>query len=405
MPAVASNAAAGGGAARGREQVERSVADVFVDKLRGWGVDLSDMLQGTRAPFASWLEFVMSEVVPAATGVLSSAAAMAAAVARGGEREGLGTVGALHEVLRGSAEHDATRTASSAGVAAEPLQTGLVLQLLRNWVRGLRAGKSGKSVDSREAVAGGVTLQLGQEMRSTAEQQQPEQAAQVFAVLWLSWLQSTASASQKIATTTTIAAAAAGGGGGVEGGCSAVDWAQLAADAMRPGQTQQQLLQQVLPAVQPTPADVTAMQAAAVQHMPCDEPCDKPLACGHSCSSTCHAGATSCGRCQQQCGLRCRHARCHRQCSAPCAPCAEPCGWFCEHQGPCLLPCGAPCDRLPCNERCSKVLGCGHRCPGVCGEECPADEYCTHPECCAGAPERVRTQVCVGEWIHGCMWM
>lgn len=39
------------------------------------------------------------------------------------------------------------------------------------------------------------------------------------------------------------------------------------------------------------------------------------------------------------------------------------------------MPCGAPCDRLPCNLRCSKALPCGHRCPGLCGEECPL-RYC-----------------------------
>lgn len=39
------------------------------------------------------------------------------------------------------------------------------------------------------------------------------------------------------------------------------------------------------------------------------------------------------------------------------------------------MPCAAPCNRLPCNERCSKKLECGHRCPGLCGEVCP-EQYC-----------------------------
>lgn len=39
------------------------------------------------------------------------------------------------------------------------------------------------------------------------------------------------------------------------------------------------------------------------------------------------------------------------------------------------MPCAAPCNRLPCDERCSKVLDCGHRCPGLCGEPCYED-YC-----------------------------
>ena len=28
----------------------------------------------------------------------------------------------------------------------------------------------------------------------------------------------------------------------------------------------------------------------------------------------------------------------------------------------------------------SKVLRCGHKCPGLCGEACPA-EACVHPDC------------------------
>lgn len=39
------------------------------------------------------------------------------------------------------------------------------------------------------------------------------------------------------------------------------------------------------------------------------------------------------------------------------------------------MPCAAPCNRMPCNQRCSKSLTCGHRCPGVCGEVC-AENYC-----------------------------
>lgn len=37
------------------------------------------------------------------------------------------------------------------------------------------------------------------------------------------------------------------------------------------------------------------------------------------------------------------------------------------------MPCSAPCNRLPCDVRCTKLLPCGHQCPGLCGEECPVD--------------------------------
>lgn len=50
------------------------------------------------------------------------------------------------------------------------------------------------------------------------------------------------------------------------------------------------------------------------------------------------------------------------------------------------MPCAAPCNRLPCDERCSKTLPCGHRCPGLCGEPCP-EKHCQ--ACGDGADQRV----------------
>lgn len=127
-------------------------------------------------------------------------------------------------------------------------------------------------------------------------------------------------------------------------------------------------------------------------HLPCSKTCDKPLACGHSCLQKCHQGS-SCGPCRQPCSIHCEHAKCSLQCAAPCAPCAEPCGWYCEHKGACLLPCGVPCDREPCNMRCSKLLECGHRCPGLCGEVCLLRKYCVHADCMAKAPQSVKSRV------------
>lgn len=37
------------------------------------------------------------------------------------------------------------------------------------------------------------------------------------------------------------------------------------------------------------------------------------------------------------------------------------------------MPCAAPCDRLPCDERCTKLLKCGHQCPSLCEEDCPSN--------------------------------
>ncbi|KAM0446917.1 hypothetical protein ACHAO4_009068 [Trichoderma viride] len=40
------------------------------------------------------------------------------------------------------------------------------------------------------------------------------------------------------------------------------------------------------------------------------------------------------------------------------------------------MPCAAPCDWVPCSKRCEKVLRCGHRCPSLCGENCPDEHFC-----------------------------
>jgi len=37
----------------------------------------------------------------------------------------------------------------------------------------------------------------------------------------------------------------------------------------------------------------------------------------------------------------------------------------------CTKQCGELCDREGCDEPCTKFLGCGHKCIGLCGEECP----------------------------------
>jgi hypothetical protein len=129
-------------------------------------------------------------------------------------------------------------------------------------------------------------------------------------------------------------------------------------------------------------------------HMPCSKVCDKPLACGHSCELKCHQGS-SCGPCKQPCGIACHHTKCNQACAAPCAPCAEPCEWYCVHKGACLLPCGVPCDREPCNNRCDKVLKCGHRCPGLCGEICLLKKFCVDPACMAKAPQGIKDRVSV----------
>ena len=124
------------------------------------------------------------------------------------------------------------------------------------------------------------------------------------------------------------------------------------------------------------------------QHSPCSKICDKDFTtCSHRCSRRCHSEG-DCGHCGRRCELSCTHSRCSGKCGEHCVPCAEPCTWSCEHYGQCNMPCGAPCDRLPCDRRCERVLPCGHRCPSICGEVCPTEKLCQN--CC---PSQVKESV------------
>lgn len=155
--------------------------------------------------------------------------------------------------------------------------------------------------------------------------------------------------------------------------------------------------------------EVMAQCSKAVATIKCSHPCDMPLSCGHVCRHECwscrQSGTISHGKCTVLCGrkfttcthecarpchdgsqcppcrlpceVRCVHNKCPNKCSDPCPPCAERCGWGCTHrEHSCDLPCAVPCSIVPCNSRCDKLLGCGHRCPGVCGERCPEARFC-----------------------------
>ncbi|KAH8689897.1 NFX1-type zinc finger-containing protein 1 [Talaromyces proteolyticus] len=111
------------------------------------------------------------------------------------------------------------------------------------------------------------------------------------------------------------------------------------------------------------------------EHSKCDRICGRRFGtCNHTCPKTCHDGS-DCGLCMSRCEVTCKHSRCTLRCHEACAPCIERCTWSCPHQGECTMPCSAPCNRFPCNKRCSRQLLCGHQCPGICGEDC-LPEYC-----------------------------
>ncbi|KAK3386890.1 hypothetical protein B0H63DRAFT_541000 [Podospora didyma] len=97
--------------------------------------------------------------------------------------------------------------------------------------------------------------------------------------------------------------------------------------------------------------------------------------CRHSCSNVCH-GRMACAPCSVPCEVRCGHSKCSKLCHEPCSPCAEQsCHSRCAHTQ-CTMPCAAPCNWIPCSKRCEQKLSCGHQCPSICGEPCPASKYC-----------------------------
>ncbi|ODM20268.1 hypothetical protein SI65_03321 [Aspergillus cristatus] len=113
-----------------------------------------------------------------------------------------------------------------------------------------------------------------------------------------------------------------------------------------------------------------------VDHGKCLQICGRNQStCVHACNQTCH-GSEPCPPCNMPCEIQCAHSKCPRFCADPCTPCAvSTCLSACPHSQ-CSMPCAAPCDHIPCTLRCEERLSCGHQCPSVCGEVCPASEFC-----------------------------
>ncbi|GLG94920.1 Uncharacterized protein GBIM_02000 [Gryllus bimaculatus] len=108
-------------------------------------------------------------------------------------------------------------------------------------------------------------------------------------------------------------------------------------------------------------------------HLPCKNQSKITLACGHRFVSICNGYVQ---QCEQKCFYECPHAMCKERCGIPCTPCKEMCTIGCEHSK-CNKKCFELCDRRPCFEPCKKLLVCGHKCVGICGEPCPpGPEYC-----------------------------
>jgi len=117
-------------------------------------------------------------------------------------------------------------------------------------------------------------------------------------------------------------------------------------------------------------------------HLECVSACSKELLCSHNCAAPCHSGP--CPPCYLPRKRSCRHGGCSQPCSTRYDPCVRPCDWSCPHFGSCTTMCCLPCDRIPCDEPCTKLLSCGHICSSLCGEKCAT--ACS--QCVSGRPPR-----------------
>ena len=101
-------------------------------------------------------------------------------------------------------------------------------------------------------------------------------------------------------------------------------------------------------------------------HKKCESNCGRNLPCGHICSQKCSSECL----CEKECPNTCEHGYCDLNCCEICMDCMEECKLGCKH-GKCNKKCGELCDRKPCDQRCEKLMKCGHQCYGICGEMCP----------------------------------
>ena len=83
----------------------------------------------------------------------------------------------------------------------------------------------------------------------------------------------------------------------------------------------------------------------------CDAPCKRSLLCGHPCP--------------KKCGEQCSSVKCAVKVKKTLS-----CGY---HEISCL--CSKDVSQRICSNPCARLLTCGHRCPGKCSEECSQYEY------------------------------
>ncbi|XP_054429592.1 NFX1-type zinc finger-containing protein 1 [Pteronotus mesoamericanus] len=119
-------------------------------------------------------------------------------------------------------------------------------------------------------------------------------------------------------------------------------------------------------------------KASDFQRVPeggCSLPCEFRLGCGHVCTRACHPydSLHKKFQCMKPCQkVICKDGhRCPLVCFQECQPCQVKVPKIvlrCGHQQ--MVPCSMPESEFCCQEPCSKVLKCGHRCSHSCGELC-----------------------------------
>ena len=109
----------------------------------------------------------------------------------------------------------------------------------------------------------------------------------------------------------------------------------------------------------------------------CKKPCGERLVCGHACETPCHASAGFHNKayCSKLCLRKCcpNEHQCQRRCHHPsdCPPCRHDMLKTvpqCGHEQP--VPCSVDPETFTCTLKCEKTLKCGHNCQKVCGELC-----------------------------------
>ena len=109
----------------------------------------------------------------------------------------------------------------------------------------------------------------------------------------------------------------------------------------------------------------------------CGEKCDYRLNCGHACDKRCHIDSSKHTRfCMKTCDKPIRKCKLNHLCTRKCG---EHCPTFCSIEVTKKLPgcgheqqmeCHADPSKFSCQERCERLLACGHQCQTKCGKKC-----------------------------------